>query len=123
MHNIYEYKTVGIVGTLSEQYLRYEKLERVATIDELIQISKDHRNAVARLYAFQALKLKGILIPKDLQEQFDHDKSEIQTLNECFGNISIVNELSKENFNSQGSTTQFQDKDQKRIQPITAKML
>lgn len=112
-HNIYEYKTVGIAGTLSEQYLRYEKLERVATIDELIQISKDYKNAVARLYAFQALKLKGIVIPKDLQEQFDNDKTEIQTLNGCFGNISKVYELSKENFNSQGLTTQFQNKDQK----------
>ena len=103
-NNIYEYKTVGIAGTLSKQYLRYEKLERVATIDELIQISKDYKNAVARLYAFQALKIKGIVIPKDLQEQFNNDKTEIQTLNGCFGNISKIDELSKENFNSQGST-------------------
>ncbi len=112
-HNIYEYKTVGIAGTLSKQYQRYEKLERVATSDELIQISRDYKNAVARLYAFQALKLKGIVIPKDLQEQFDNDKSEIQTLNGCFGNTSKVDELSKENFISQGSTTQFQNKEKK----------
>lgn len=96
-HNIYEYKTVGIAGRLSEQYLRFEKLERVATIGELIHISKNHKNAVVRLYAFQALKCKGILIPKDLQEQFSNDKSEIKTLNGCFGNISKINELSKEN--------------------------
>lgn len=113
MHNIYEYKIVGVAGAVSKQYLRYEKLERVATIDELIKISKDYKNAVARLYAFQALKLKGIVISKDLQEQFDNDKSKIQVLNGCFGSISKVDELSKENFNSQRSTTQFQNKDQR----------
>lgn len=112
-HNVYEYKTVGIAGTLSKQYLRYEQLARVATIDELLQISKDYKNAVARLYAFQALKLKGSTIPKDLQEQFDSDKTEIQTLNGCLGNISKIAELSKENFISQGSTIQIQNKDQK----------
>jgi hypothetical protein len=112
-HNVYEYKTVGIAGTLSKQYLRYEQLARVATIDELLQISKDYKNAVARLYAFQALKLKGFVIPKDLQEQFDNDKTEIQTLNGCLGNISKIAELSKENFISQGSTIQIQNKDQK----------
>jgi hypothetical protein len=113
MHNVYEYKTVGIAGTLSKQYLKYEQLARVATIEELLQISKDYKNAVVRLYAFQALKLKGTTIPKDLQEQFDNDKTEIQTLNGCLGNISKVNEISKENFNSQGSTIQIQNKDQK----------
>lgn len=112
-HNVYEYKTVGIAGTLSKQYLRYEQLARVATIDELLQISKDYKNAVARLYAFQALKLKGFVIPKDLQEQFDSDRTEIQTLNGCLGNISKVAELSKENFISQGLTMQIQNKDQK----------
>ena len=112
-HNVYEYKTVGIAGTISKQYLRYEQLARVATIDELLQISKDYKNAVARLYAFQALKLKGSAIPKDLQEQFDSDKTEIQTLNGCLGNISKVDELSKENFNNQGSTIQIQNKNQK----------
>ena len=112
-HDIYEYKTVGIAGTLSKQYLRYEQLARVATIGELLQISKDYKNAVARLYAFQALKLKGFVIPKDLQEQFDSDKTEVQTLNGCLGNISKVAELSKENFISQGSTIQIQNKDQK----------
>lgn len=113
-HNVYEYKTVGIAGTLSKQYLRYEKLASVATIDELLQISKDYKNAVARLYAFQALKLKGIVIPKDLQEQFDNDKTEVQTLNGCLGNISKVVVLSKENFHSQGSATQFLNRYQKK---------
>jgi hypothetical protein len=113
MHNIYEYKTVGIAGILSKQYQRYEQLARVATIDELLQISKDYKNAVARLYAFQALKFKGFVIPKDLQEQFDNDKTEIQTLNGCLGNISKIAELSKENFISQGSSIQIQNKEQK----------
>jgi len=112
-HNIYEYKTVGIAGTLSKQYQRYEKLEKVATVDELIQISKEYKNAVARLYAFQALKHKGATISKDLQEQFEQDKTEVQTLNGCFGNTSKVDELSKENFNNQVSTIQIQNKDQK----------
>lgn len=110
-HNIYEYKTVGIAGTISKQYLRYEQLARVATIDELLQISKDYKNAVARLYAFQSLKLRGFVIPKDLQKQFDSDKTEIHTLNGCLGNISKVAELSKEDFISQGLT--IQNKDQK----------
>lgn len=112
-HNIYEYQTVGIAGTLSKQYKRYEKLEQVATVDELIRISKNYKNAVARLYAFQALKRKGTTISKDLQEQFANDNTEVQTLNGCIGNTSKVQDLAKENFSNQISTMQVQNKDQK----------
>ncbi|HEY3370136.1 MAG TPA: hypothetical protein VGK10_04760 [Prolixibacteraceae bacterium] len=109
-HNIYEYQTVGYAGKLSEQYQRFEKLERIANIDELIYISKKDKNAVVRLYAFQGLKRKGVLIPKDLQEQFDNDKSEIQSLNGCLGAISTVSQLSKEILNHSDPNTQFKNK-------------
>jgi len=110
MHNMYEYQTVGIAGKLSEQYQRFEKLENMANVEELIYISKMNKNAVVRLYAYQGLKRKGVLIPKDLQEQFKNDLSEIQTLNGRFGTIFKVNQLSEENINCTGSTTQFQNK-------------
>jgi len=110
-HNIYENKTVGIAGKLSEQFLRIEKLGKVATNDELFQISREHKNAVVRLYAFQLLKYKGITIPQDIQEQFNNDITEIKTLNGCFGNISKVNELSKGSLIGINQTIQYQIKE------------
>lgn len=95
-HNIYESRTVGIAGKLSAQYQRYEKLAKTASSDELIQISTNHENAVVRLYAFQALKFRGVAIPKDLQKKFSQDKAEVQTLDGCFGDVSTVGKLSKE---------------------------
>lgn len=112
-HNIYESRTVGIAGTLSAQFQRYEKLGKTATPDELIQISTNHENAVVRIYAFQALKLRGIAVPKDLQEQISRDKAEVQTLDGCLGGVSTVGKLSKEDVVSQGSLTPVQSKGQK----------
>jgi hypothetical protein len=52
--NVLKSKGVGIAGTRTEQWERFEKLQNEATAEELVELT-DHPNAVVKCYAFQAL--------------------------------------------------------------------
>ena len=105
--NIFEYQTIGIAGSISEQYQRYEKLASLASVENLLYISKNNANAVVRLYAFTAIKEKGIIISQDIQDKFNNDRAKVQTLDGCYGRITSVALLSKNLSGMLSSTSQI----------------
>jgi hypothetical protein len=96
-HDLYETsRTVGFAGTASKQYQRFQQFLSVATEQQLTELAARHKNAVVRLYAFQALKKKKADIPAGLWEQFINDGTAVSTLNGCIGDKKTVSELVKE---------------------------
>ena len=53
-NNMLHSASVGLMGARTEQYKRYEQLQKSATTEELRALT-DNNNAVVRCYAFQAL--------------------------------------------------------------------
>jgi hypothetical protein len=101
-YNQYEVTySVGFAGAFSKQYQRFEKLISIASPSQLIEIAGNHKNAVVRLYAYQALKFKKAAIPETLIRQFDRDKTHVQTFTGCIAEERTVNSLKNETiFNS-----------------------
>jgi hypothetical protein len=56
-----------------------------------------NKNAVVRLYAFQALKQKHADVGGDLLKQFQHDETMVETLEGCIGGKKTVKELAAQN--------------------------
>lgn len=91
--NIYEVSyTVGFAGSVSKQYLRFNKLLSLATEKQLTDMAAQNKNAVVRLYALQALRQKHVKIPDNLLKQFRHDKTIVIILNGCCGYEMTVGE-------------------------------
>jgi hypothetical protein len=84
-HNIYEGPVVGFAVSSSKQYERFEILQAKASKEKLIAIASKHKNAVVRLYAYNALLYKEQNIPTELKEKFAADKTSIKTLSGCIG--------------------------------------
>lgn len=100
-NNVYEVSlTVGYAGTVSEQLQRFDLLLSLATSDQLMDIAAHNKNAVVRLYAFQALKRKKIEIPKSLIQQFQNDNTVVEMLNGCVADKKSVNTLAQHNLKS-----------------------
>jgi hypothetical protein len=94
--DVYEVsRTVGFAGALSKQYQRFQQLSSLATEQQLTELAVRHKNAVVRLYAFQALKKRKVDIPDGLSEQFMNDRSVVMTLNGCVGDKVTVSELAR----------------------------
>jgi len=99
--NIYEVSyTVGYAGSISKQYQRFEQLLSLATEEQLLDLAAHNKNAVVRLYAFQALKRKKIKIPDNLIRQFQHDNTIVQMLKGCVGDKKSVNALVQQDIKS-----------------------
>jgi hypothetical protein len=93
-HDLYETsRTVGFAGTVSKQYQRFQQLLSLATERQLVELAAEHKNAVVRLYAFQALKKRKAVIPGGLFEQFMNDRTRVTTLNGCVGDKKTVGDL------------------------------
>ena len=91
--NIYEVSyTVGFAGSVSEQYLRFNKLLSLATEQQLTDMAAQNKNAVVRLYALQALRQKHVKIPDNLLKQFQNDQTIVRLLNGCNGHKMTVSE-------------------------------
>ncbi|MEO6870025.1 MAG: hypothetical protein ABI168_10290 [Ginsengibacter sp.] len=100
-NNVYEVSlTVGYAGTISEQLKRFDLLLSLTTNDQLLDIAGHNKNAVVRLYAFQALKRKKIEMPKILIQQFLNDSTIVETLNGCIADKKSVNTLAQQNIKS-----------------------
>ena len=69
----------------------------LATEEQLLDLASLNENAVVRLYAFQALKLKNLSISIALREQFKNDQTVVMMLNSCLENKMTINELAKQN--------------------------
>jgi hypothetical protein len=86
-------RTVGFAGSVSKQYQRFQQFVSLATEKQLAELAIRHKNAVVRLYAFQALKKRKANIPDSLYDQFMSDRSAVATLNGCVGDKKTVSEL------------------------------
>jgi hypothetical protein len=99
-HNVYEASyTVGYGGVVSKQYQRFEALTALATEQQLLFLAEKNKNAVVRIYAFQALKRKGA-IPEQLKVQFSNDKTIVRILSGCFGDDKPLNVLFEQELKS-----------------------
>lgn len=99
--NIYEVSyTVGYAGSVSKQYLRFEQILTLATVQQLIALATNNKNAVVRLYALQALKRKKINIPIALIQQFQNDHTIVDMLKGCIANKKAVNILAQQDLKS-----------------------
>lgn len=74
--------SIGIGGILSKQYQLFQRLVQIATPQQLIELTS-HKNAVVRLYAFQALRSKEVIIPERTLKQFANDTSIITVMRGC----------------------------------------
>lgn len=92
--NIYETTcTVGFSNMPSTQYERFKLLASHANDEDLILLAGTHKNAVVRLYAFQALKKREIEMPASIVEKFKNDVSEVISLQGCLAENTRVNQL------------------------------
>lgn len=99
--NIYEVSyNVGYTGIISQQFLRFKQLLSLATDEQLLDIAANNKNAVVRLYAYQALKQKKIEIPTTLIQQFKDDKTIVKMLNGCILDKKSLNTLYQQNLTS-----------------------
>jgi hypothetical protein len=97
-NNVYEVSyTVGISGAISQQLQRFDLLLSLSTNDQLLNLATHNKNAVVRLYAFQALKYKKIEIPAVLIQQFQNDRTIVEMLNGCIGDKKSVSTLAPQN--------------------------
>lgn len=101
-NNLYERSAkIGYAGTHSKQLELYEQLKATASENELIDVAMNHKSAVVRLYAFDALKQKTKIIPKSLIEKFGSDSTEVMTLTGCIGEKRRVKSLAFTSVNQQ----------------------
>lgn len=91
-HNVYESETIGIANAKSKQFARYQQLVAKASEQQLLELT-DHNNAVVRLYAYQALRQKGVSISKSLQQKFKEDATSVQSMQGCVINKYPVSKL------------------------------
>ena len=97
-NNVYEVSyTVGIAGAISQQLQRFDLLLSLSTNEQLLNLATHNKNAVVRLYAFQALRHKKIEIPAALIQQFQNDKTIVKMLNGCIGDKKSVSTLAQQN--------------------------
>lgn len=99
--NIYEESyTIGYAGTISKQFQRFDELLTIATKEQLMELAAYNKNAVVRLYAYQALKRNKIKIPDTLIHKFRQDNSIVQILQGCIGDKKSVKELAQQDLKS-----------------------
>lgn len=79
---------------VSDQELNYVDLLKIASIEELTQLAKDHKNAVVRLYAFRALMEMVKDAPKDIFEQFSKDSTPVRVVNGTSSEMKPLNSIS-----------------------------
>jgi hypothetical protein len=109
-HNIYESSTIGFALQKSKQYERFQQMNNIATDDQLIELASNHENGVVRLYAYQALKQRNIVIPKHLTEKFKNDQTRVNIFIGCIRDVKSINSIavggmSQMNFATQASNT------------------
>ncbi len=91
-HNVFESAHVGFAGVPSRQYILYKKLDAVASNEELRELAKNNKNAVVRLYAFEAL-LNRKEVTEEINKQFQNDQAMVYTLQGCVGGRSNVKDV------------------------------
>ncbi len=76
-------KTLGYTGAPAKQRQRFLQLIQLASDEELINLAASHRNAVVRVYAYQALRQRKIAISQALIDQFHQDHTQVKIVQGC----------------------------------------
>jgi hypothetical protein len=82
--NRVESSHIGIGGSPSKQWNKYEQLKKVATIDQLVALT-DHKNSAVRCYAFRALAAKQSDRVFSILLKHLSDTSVVHTQSGCIG--------------------------------------
>ncbi|MBI3260642.1 MAG: hypothetical protein HYZ54_14380 [Ignavibacteriae bacterium] len=75
---------IGFAGSPSSQWTRYEQLEKVATVEQLVKLT-NHKNPTVRCYAFEALVAKNSDKVFNILLDHLHDMASVSTLSGCLG--------------------------------------
>lgn len=84
-----ESATLGVAGTPSSQWERYERLEEIATVDQLIRLT-DYDNATVRCYAFQALAAKNAVRVFEVLLRHVDDSESVSVQRGCIGMTELT---------------------------------
>lgn len=77
--NVYEIINMDASAqTNSAQSGRYQQLLKTATTQQLINLAKENKNAIVRLYAFRALVNNLKEVPVEIVEKFRNDATLIE---------------------------------------------
>lgn len=87
--NVLKSSGVGVAGTRTEQWERYESLSQNATTKELLELT-DYSNAVVRCYAFDALVKRNNVDHNRILLNHLYDTAIIQTFVGCIENSEMV---------------------------------
>ena len=107
--NRVESSHIGVGGSPSKQWDKYEQLKKVATIDQLIALT-DHKNSAVRCYAFQALATKRFDKMFPILLKHLKDTATVQTQSGCI----VITQFTGDYFvnvvtlNSRASKSPFQ---------------
>jgi len=89
-YNRVDSKFTGYGGTTSEQYLRFERLSKYATTNELIELL-NNKSAVVRVYAFWGLQDRKNINLKRIILEHIQDTLSFASLQGCIGSHSYIN--------------------------------
>lgn len=82
-------KRIGIGGTYSKQYARYERLTKLLSEEEMLDLTK-HANPSIRLYAFKGLELKKSDLLEEARQELNNDTTQVCFFSGCIEmNMSI----------------------------------
>ncbi len=98
--NVLNYKSVGIAGVVTNQYLNFETLKKTATNEELLQILKN-KNTVVKGYASWALADKKYQKLSDILDEFISNNYQVENQNGCIVSINSLAEIFYQRINYQ----------------------
>ena len=91
--------TIGIGGIISTQYQLFQQLAQLATPQQLVDLI-NHKNAVVRLYAYQALRRKKVKISEGIMTDFANDRTLITVMRGCIMEQQPVSTLINHKLNA-----------------------
>lgn len=91
-YNTYNGGAVGVAGSKTEQWGRFEQLKKQATAKELMALC-DHKNAVVRCYAFEALAERQHPQTFDILLQHLQDTEKVEILQGCIAMHHMVGDF------------------------------
>jgi hypothetical protein len=90
--NTYEGARVGLAGRRSEQWRRYEELKKLATTDELDELT-NHENPVVRCYSFKALLYRKNIDVLSIVKNHLNDNTSFELLSGDLGDRETVGDF------------------------------
>lgn len=90
--NVYEGARIGLEGSKSKQWRRYEELKKIATNDELTELT-NHENPVVRCYSFKALLYRKNIDVLSIVKKHLNDDTSFKLLSGDLGDRQTVGDF------------------------------